>query len=493
MRYKSRRPKLPQSNPWVVMILLWLLAGLVLPKLFKERHTASSSQSFPASTDRFADRTSQPVGLRADSDRTADFATAFQVVSALTQQAGSASVGETYGITQARYDAWRRTQGQPTQSIEQLQMNEVQAIYRASWDQGICGSYLKPLDVVCLDTMITFGAEDGKTFFAALSPDPKTAALDVIRRRADYRRRQTNPAFSYSPNRANRPAVVNPPGSEFALDRALPTINTDPYLRRWIITRDSSGSSPQVADRPTVRPTVRPIDQSPQPDRADTEPSQTARSPIDIIKDRIGGLFGNKPTQHKPALDSSGIYATAKPFTVEVWIRVASGYAPASGIILKPDGLILTNYHVIADDPTVSVSLADGRKFSGQVIASDPTIDLALVQLQGATNLPIAQLADSTKDVLIGNTVYAIGSPEGSHWKMTQAQVMETDSLCGSRALDRKCIRTPEGFLHPGNSGGPLLNSQGEVIGLNRAIQESTGQGVSIPVEIIQSFIRSRE
>jgi S1-C subfamily serine protease len=189
-------------------------------------------------------------------------------------------------------------------------------------------------------------------------------------------------------------------------------------------------------------------------------------------------------------LDASTLYANAKPFTVELWINVDGGYAPATGIILRSDGLILTNYHVISDNPAPSVHLPDGRKFTGQVITSDASVDLALVKIQGVDGLPVAKLADSTQDVQIGDTVYAIGSPMGAHWKLTQAQVMRTDSICGSRALDRQCIRTPSGFLYPGNSGGPLLNTKGEVIGVNRAIQESTGQGVSIPIEIVKAFVQ---
>lgn len=487
MRYKTRRPKLPQANPWFLMVLLWVLAGLVLPKLFREKQSPSLSQPAPVSTDRLADRPRQLSNLGSNSGSASSFASAFEVVSALTQQVSAVSAGESYGISQAEYDVWRQTQGQPLQSIANLQPGEVEAIYRFNWEQGNCHIYQTPLDVVCLDTMLAFGVEDGKTFFAALSNDPKSAALDVIRRRTDYRRRQASTTFNGSPNRADRPALTNPQASGYAFNRALPITNTDPSLRRWVITGNvlpGGSSQVRVADRP--------IDHSPNPDRTDRDNARTARSPFDVIKDQIGGLFGVKPSKPKPALDSSTIYAAAKPFTVEVWIQVDSGYAPASGIILKPNGLILTNYHVIADDPAVLVRLADGRRLNGQVVTSDQTVDLALVQLQGVENLPVAKLAESTKEVAIGNTVYAIGSPEGSHWKMTQAQVLETDSLCGSRALDRKCIRTPDGFLHPGNSGGPLLNAQGEVIGLNRAIQESTGQGVSIPIEIIQNFIRSK-
>jgi S1-C subfamily serine protease len=171
-------------------------------------------------------------------------------------------------------------------------------------------------------------------------------------------------------------------------------------------------------------------------------------------------------------------------FTVEVWIQADAGAAPASGIIIREDGLILTNHHVIANG-LLYVKLKDGQQFQGRTIASDQSLDLALVQLDGAAGLPIASLAQSA-NVKVGDTVKAIGSPMGSHWKQTEASVIATDSDCGLQALNGRCLRTPSGFLYPGNSGGPLLNDRGEVIGVNRAIQESSGEGVSIPIEVFR-------
>ncbi|MBD1853963.1 trypsin-like peptidase domain-containing protein [Cyanobacteria bacterium FACHB-502] len=175
-------------------------------------------------------------------------------------------------------------------------------------------------------------------------------------------------------------------------------------------------------------------------------------------------------------------------FTVEVWIQTDAGAAPASGIIIRQDGLVLTNHHVIANG-LLHVKTKDGKQFTGKTIASDSSLDLALVQLDGVANLPTAPLAQSA-NVQAGDMVKAIGHPMGAQWKHTTAQVIATDSLCGVKALDRKCIRTPSAFLYPGNSGGPLLNDRGEVIGINRAIQESTGEGVSIPIEVFHQQFR---
>ncbi|WP_179228583.1 trypsin-like peptidase domain-containing protein [Leptolyngbya ohadii] len=414
--------------------------------------------------------------------RPASFEDAFQTVTRLAQATDSRQTRT--GITQAQYDRWRQSQGQQPQSIDSLQPSEVEAIYRNYWQQGNCNRYAAPLHMVCLDTMLAFGVDDGSSFFAGLSPNPERAATEVARRRIEYRQRLHNSSLNgITPSRRG--------GFQVDPQSVIAGINRDRTLQAFL-----SGGAGQIqtGDRIATRlpsPAPSPL-QSPNYRSAPPEASEPASgfSPFSRVRDIVTGLLRPQSTDPAPELDSSSLYAAAKPSTVEIWIYVDSGYAPATGIIVQPNGLILTNYHVIANNPTPTVHLPDGRKFTGQVITSDPTIDLALVKIQGTEGLPTAKLADSTKDVQSGDTVYAIGSPMGSHWKLTRAQVMNTASLCGSRALDNRCIRTPSGFLHPGNSGGPLLNTRGEVIGVNRAIQESTGQGVSIPIEIVQQFLK---
>jgi S1-C subfamily serine protease len=150
--------------------------------------------------------------------------------------------------------------------------------------------------------------------------------------------------------------------------------------------------------------------------------------------------------------------------------------APAAGIILTSDGLVLTNYHVINEGSFDFVRSANGQDFHGTVIEVDPSLDLALIQLDNASRLPTAKLSNHSTHVNVGDTVYAIGSPLGSHWKLPELQ----------------CLRTPKDFLKPGNSGGPLLDESGQVVGINRAIQDGTGEGVSIPIEIVKAFVGHR-
>lgn len=195
----------------------------------------------------------------------------------------------------------------------------------------------------------------------------------------------------------------------------------------------------------------------------------------------------SNPSPSATKLSSEQIYQQAKPFVVEVWISTTGIIAPAAGILLTSDGLVLTNYHVIHEASFDFVRSPNGQDFNGTVIEVDPSLDLALIQLEGARNLPTANLSSRSAQIKIGDTVYAIGSPLAAHWKMTEAEVIEVNSDCGLPSL--QCIRTPKGFLKPGNSGGPLLDSTGQVVGVNRAIQDGTGEGVSIPIETIQQFV----
>lgn len=202
-------------------------------------------------------------------------------------------------------------------------------------------------------------------------------------------------------------------------------------------------------------------------------------------------VTGSQPQQ----LTKEQLYALAVQFTVEVWITIEDGSrAPATGIVVGAGDAVLTNAHVVAGNPSPTIRVRDAGggeiDYPGQVVASDRARDMALIALVGAPLLPVAPLADSTAEVRVRDKVYVFGSPVGYHWKMTDGEVIELASECGLRQL--RCIRTAEGAMHPGNSGGPLLNGSGDVIGLNRAIQQSTGQGVSIPVEQVRDFLATK-
>jgi serine protease Do len=151
-----------------------------------------------------------------------------------------------------------------------------------------------------------------------------------------------------------------------------------------------------------------------------------------------------------------------------------------SGVIVSPDGYILTNNHVAGAATEIRVKLSDGREFKARRIGTDSETDLALIKVE-AQNLPYATLGDSSR-LEQGEWVIALGSPFGLEQTMTAGIVSATGRQFGG-AYDNY-IQT-DASINPGNSGGPLLNMNGEVIGINTMIYSrsggSEGIGFSVP------------
>lgn len=157
--------------------------------------------------------------------------------------------------------------------------------------------------------------------------------------------------------------------------------------------------------------------------------------------------------------------------------------ALGSGVIIQRDGVILTNAHVVGDAPVVRVGLADGRELDGRVLGRDPTVDVAVVKVE-ARNLPAAPLADSDR-LVPGQMAIAIGNPLGLERTVTQGVVSAVNRSPRGLGLDG-LIQT-DAAISPGNSGGPLLNSSGEVMGINTVViaaPGASGLGFAVPINL---------
>ncbi|MEU3875135.1 MULTISPECIES: trypsin-like peptidase domain-containing protein [Streptomyces] len=235
-----------------------------------------------------------------------------------------------------------------------------------------------------------------------------------------------------------------------------------------------------------------------------------------LVGELTGGGTGSAahstPVQNA-SLKGSGVSAVASavsPSIVEIKASTGAGQSTGSGVIITGDGEVVTNNHVVAGADTVQVSLKDGSTKTGTVVGTDPGKDLALVKLKDAKGLKAATLGDSSR-LVVGDQVVAIGSPEGLTGTVTsgivsalnrdvtvskeqgrgQGQRQQQRGLpqwpfefggnqyngdTGSDKTTYKAIQT-DAALNPGNSGGALINMNGEIIGINSAMYAPGGQG----------------
>ena len=273
-------------------------------------------------------------------------------------------------------------------------------------------------------------------------------------------------------------AVLASGGTYLALsttgDHAQDTANVGTVVPSQAPGGNASGGQPGATAQPPA--TQQPAVPAPSAPVAPVAPPAAAGSLVDIVK------------QVSPAvvtITAEGVTAN-DPFGGQAGQGVAMG----SGVIFDANGLILTNHHVVAGNPTkLTVTLKDGRTLDATIYGVDTLTDLAIVKADG-TGLPTAPIGDSST-VQVGQQAIAIGSPLGQFSDSVTSGII---SALG-RSIDvegghlSNLIQT-DTAINPGNSGGPLLDPSGKVIGINTAVAgDSQGIGFAIPIDIARPLL----
>lgn len=184
-----------------------------------------------------------------------------------------------------------------------------------------------------------------------------------------------------------------------------------------------------------------------------------------------------------PAVVSIGCEVpTQSPFRL-FYGGPSTSTSEGSGAVIREDGVVLTNAHVVEGAVSITATLSDETSYEATVVGLDADLDLAVLKLEGAKNLPTVSMGRSN-DLLLGETVIAIGNPFGLGHTVTTGVVSSASrTLEVSERVFQDYIQTDAG-INPGNSGGPLLNIHGELIGINTAIRrDAENIGFAIPVD----------
>ncbi|MEV6248978.1 trypsin-like peptidase domain-containing protein [Streptomyces sp. NPDC051742] len=347
------------------------------------------------------------------------------------------------------------------------------------------------------------------------------------------------PRPPYDPSRSHDPNGSYDPSRSY--DPTQPIV-TEPGTTVW----PSGGQVPPPVDPPLVATVPAP---APTPRRR-ARRGVGLMAAVAIAAAAVGGgaaTLVQELTSDTPAVASSSVSGTnvsasstgtvagvaeaVSPSIVEISAASNAGKSTGSGVIITSDGEIVTNNHVISGASEIAVRLSDGKSYQADVVGTDPDKDLALIKLKGASGLQAATLGDSSK-VRVGDQVVAIGSPEGLTGTVTSGIVSALDrdvtvakdeesqgqqydprqgwpfefggqqfnGDTGSSKTTYKAIQT-DASLNPGNSGGALINMDGEIIGINSAMYSpsssngstagSVGLGFAIPVDTLKADLDS--
>lgn len=207
------------------------------------------------------------------------------------------------------------------------------------------------------------------------------------------------------------------------------------------------------------------------------------------------------PVQQTTAAAAGGIadlVERVRPSVVliEASSATAAGGSSGTGMVLDREGRVLTNYHVVEGQRDLKVTLADGAASKATVLGSDPGSDLAVLKITVPANLLTPVTFANSDSVRVGDAVFAIGNPFGQSFSVSSGIISATGRVTTSSFTGRaiRDVLQTDTALNPGNSGGPLFNLKGEVVGVNSSIENPNGRffiglGYAIPSNTAQRFL----
>ena len=238
--------------------------------------------------------------------------------------------------------------------------------------------------------------------------------------------------------------------------------------------------------------------------RAEPRPPSERRTPVVAAAEKSRGAVVNVSAEEMVRVRVPTPGADMGQLLYEEFFgkpRFRSGYAVTSlgsGVIVSPDGHVLTNAHVVERGARFRVQLLDGRELPARVLGTDPASDLAVLRVETKERLPFLP-AGRSDDLMIGETVIAIGNPFGLAHTVTTGVVSALHRKVGDPRRQLFDMVQTDASINPGNSGGPLVNIQGQLIGVNTAIigDRSAGIGFAIPIDralrVAEDLIRHGE
>jgi serine protease Do len=238
--------------------------------------------------------------------------------------------------------------------------------------------------------------------------------------------------------------------------------------------------------------------------RAEPRPAAERRTPVVVAAERSRGAVVNVSAEEMVRVRVPAPGADMGQLLFEEFFgkpRFRSGYAVTSlgsGVIVSPEGHVLTNAHVVERGARFRVQLLDGRELPARVLGTDPASDLAVLRVETKEKLPFLP-AGRSDDLMIGETVIAIGNPFGLAHTVTTGVVSALHRKVGDPRRQLFDMVQTDASINPGNSGGPLVNIQGQLIGVNTAIigDRNAGIGFAIPIDralrVAEDLIRHGE